>query len=44
MLARVPEEKLAQWQKVQDQIKAGTYKPDSALIEELQQKIQGQKK
>jgi hypothetical protein len=42
-MVRIPVDELASWQKAQDEIRAGTYKPNMKLREELAKKIKGEK-
>ena len=40
MTVRVPEDKVVQWQKAQDEIKAGTRKPDPKFQAELKKRME----
>lgn len=35
MTVRIPEDKYPQWKKTQDEIRAGTYKRDPRMVEQL---------
>lgn len=42
MLVRIPADKYQSWKKAQDEIRAGTYKPDSQIVERLTTLMRGE--